>query len=270
MSIKGDIKYVKDLSHFHSFLGSGCMTGFCFADDRSAAEFADKFMNRESVPVKYSPPPRNPINNNPTSLPEPIKKSDSVDSVKSEKSSGGLFGFGKKKTTTKKIDKSMISSPENFQHLSHVGYDSKTGFSAQNIPMEWKIIFQKAGITEDQLQDKKTAKVVAKFMQQHGASVPGSNNAPAAPPSRPNNPPAPPLSNSSPAAAGRRAPPPPPPSRKQDSGRAPPPPPSRSQAPPPPPPSVAPMAPPPPVYFIYKTLDSFLNSLLGYLLLLLR
>ncbi len=35
--------------------------------------------------------------------------------------------------------------------------------------MEWKIIFEKAGITEEQLQDKKTAKIVAKFMKQHGA-----------------------------------------------------------------------------------------------------
>jgi hypothetical protein len=41
----------------------------------------------------------------------------------------------------------------------------------QNIPPEWKIIFQKAGITDEQLQDKKQMKVVKKFMKQNAALV---------------------------------------------------------------------------------------------------
>lgn len=39
-----------------------------------------------------------------------------VESNESSKSSGGIFGFGKSKKKEKgKIDKSMISAPENFQ-----------------------------------------------------------------------------------------------------------------------------------------------------------
>lgn len=119
-----------------------------------------------------------------------------------KKESKGFFGMTRSKTQkkeTKKLDKSMISAPSDFKHLSHVGYDPKKGFSAANIPLEWKAIFQKAGITEDQLQDKRTAKIVAKFMKQHadaaaqpaGPAAPSSNQAP----------------------VSKRAPPPPPPSR---------------------------------------------------------
>ncbi|KAI9346495.1 hypothetical protein BDR26DRAFT_931861 [Obelidium mucronatum] len=146
-------------------------------------------------------------------------------------SGGGFFSFGRKKkdkdadaSSTKKdkkkksgtasggkIDKSMISGPTNFEHVSHVGFNPNSGFTAQNIPMEWKAIFAKAGITEEQLADKKTAKFVQKFMKEHSgaAGMPA-----AAPPSTASN--------------SRRAPPPPPPSRRQP----PPPPPTRSSAPP--------------------------------------
>jgi hypothetical protein len=83
-----------------------------------------------------------------------------------------------------------------FSHVSHVGYDAKQGFSAQNIPQEWKLIFAKAGITEDQLKDKKTAKFVAKFMKQHGgdapSAVPASRVAPTSAPSQQSSRPPPP------------------------------------------------------------------------------
>eukprot|EP00842_Homolaphlyctis_polyrhiza_P006889 jgi/Hompol1/78/HPOL_005214-RA len=148
--------------------------------------------------------------------------SDSVNSKKAKESGGFFLGRSKSKKESRtggKIDKSMISAPTNFEHVSHVGYNPKTGFSAQNIPMEWKIIFQKAGITEEQLQDKKTAKAVVKFMKQHAdevakTSVPQTTS----PPAMGNH-----QQESSTSAPTRRAPPPPPPSRA--AGRAPPPPP---------------------------------------------
>lgn len=37
--------------------------------------------------------------------------------------------------------------------------------------MEWKIIFQKAGITDEQLQDKKQLKVVKRFMKENAGLV---------------------------------------------------------------------------------------------------
>ena len=100
----------------------------------------------------------------------------------------------------------MISAPTNFEHVSHVGYSAQSGFSVENIPLEWKLIFQKAGITDEQLQDKRQRKVVKQFMRDNANLVSGGTSA-------------------VPTSTNRRAPPPPPPSSSSRSSRAPPPPP---------------------------------------------
>ena len=131
-----DIKYAQDLTHFHSFMGKSSVMGLSFASENDAQEFANLVLNRESLIAKA---PQAAIS---------VASAPAVKEAKEEvKESKSWFKSSKKKET-KKIDKTMISSPENFQHLSHVGFDPKTGFSASNIPMEWKVIFQKAGITE--------------------------------------------------------------------------------------------------------------------------
>ncbi|KAI8613936.1 hypothetical protein BC830DRAFT_425797 [Chytriomyces sp. MP71] len=130
---------------------------------------------------KSSSAPMGAANGSVSSLIDVQKPVKDDSDLKRESSSGGFFSgmFGKKKKDaetssvsgkkekkekkksasggTGKIDKSMISAPSNFEHLSHVGFNKESGFTAQNIPMEWKAIFAKAGITEEQLQDKKTA-----------------------------------------------------------------------------------------------------------------
>ncbi|KAI8907442.1 hypothetical protein DFJ77DRAFT_475392 [Powellomyces hirtus] len=163
-----------------------------------------------------------------------------ADSPRSSVFGGSLRSKKTTKGDKKKggFDKSMISAPTNFQHITHVGYNQQTGFTAKNIPVEWKAIFAKAGITEEQLQDPETVKTVKKFMKQHKGDL-NKQAAPAvvAPTS------APPAIPSS-AAGGRRAPPPPPPK-----GRTAPPAPPRQQPETPPratpgPPAAPPRGPP--------------------------
>ncbi|KAJ3032087.1 hypothetical protein HDV00_007996 [Rhizophlyctis rosea] len=285
-----DVKYYADRPFFHSFLGPNSMAGFSFADESDAADFHSAYLGREAssarssvssrpsvtsrpsttgppMPIMGAPAPAAPARPSvaaPAAAASPVAglpKSASTSQVKDagkkhqKENSGGFLGsMGKTKgkKTKGKIDKSMISAPSNFEHVSHVGYNAKTGFSAQNIPMEWKVIFAKAGITEDQLQnDRETQKVVKRFMKQHAAAggrppstAEATPGAPALPPSRPSvtGPPVPPSG----AGAVRRAPPPPPPSRQR---AAPPPPPSRpgpTAAPAPPTPMRPQTGPPPP------------------------
>ena len=130
----GDLKYAQDLPHFHSFIGKSSVIGFSFASDRDAQDFGNQVLNRNSYVSKIS---KAPIAISPVSVTKETKEE-----------SKSWFKSSKKQKDKPKIDKSMITAPENFQHLSHVGFDPKTGFSASNIPMEWKVIFQKAGITE--------------------------------------------------------------------------------------------------------------------------
>ena len=126
-----DIKYNQDLPHFHSFIGRNCIIGLSFALEKDAQEFANKVFNRESYISKIAK----------TAVPV-------ISNVNPQKEESKSWFKSSKKKDKPKIDKTMISAPENFQHLSHVGFDPKTGFSASNIPLEWKVIFQKAGITE--------------------------------------------------------------------------------------------------------------------------
>ncbi|KAM9327930.1 actin nucleation-promoting factor WASL-like isoform 2-T2 [Pholidichthys leucotaenia] len=165
---------------------------------------------------------------------------------------------GKKaKTGKKKLTKADIGTPSNFQHIGHVGWDPNTGFDLNNLDPELKNLFDMCGISEAQLKDKETSKVIYDFIEKKGGVEAVKNElrrqAPPPPPSRGGPPPPPPPPHHSsappppPPARGRGAPPPPPPSRAPVSA-PPPPPPSRPgmSAPPPPPPSRGPLPPPPP------------------------
>ncbi|XP_077399873.1 actin nucleation-promoting factor WASL-like isoform X3 [Vanacampus margaritifer] len=161
-------------------------------------------------------------------------------------------GRGKKKRLTK----ADIGTPSNFQHIGHVGWDPNTGFDVNNLDPELKNLFDMCGISEAQLKDKETSKVIYDFIEKKGGVEAVKNElrrqAPPPPPSRGGPPPPPPHHGSAPPppppARGRGAPPPPPPSRAPVSAPPPPPPsrPGMTAPPPPPPPSRGFLPPPPP------------------------
>uniref|UniRef100_A0A3B1KK22 WASP like actin nucleation promoting factor b n=1 Tax=Astyanax mexicanus TaxID=7994 RepID=A0A3B1KK22_ASTMX len=179
---------------------------------------------------------------------------------------------GKGKNKKKKISKAEIGTPSNFRHIGHVGWDPNTGFDLNNLDPELKNLFDMCGISEDQLKDKETSKVIYDFIEKKGGVEAVKDElrrqAPPPPPSRGGPPPPPPPSRGGPppppppSRGGRGAPPPPPPSRAPSSAPPPPPPsrpgmgvppppppPNRGHVPAPPPPapaSMAPQAPPPP------------------------
>jgi len=100
-----------------------------------------------------------------------------------------------------KVNKSMISSPKDFQHLSHVGW-TENGYDvrcplvppslclwlalscffvcllvyinnallvqASNIREDWRTLLNKAGIDEDLLQDRETAEFISQFIKEQG------------------------------------------------------------------------------------------------------
>ncbi|XP_044278984.1 neural Wiskott-Aldrich syndrome protein isoform X3 [Varanus komodoensis] len=178
----------------------------------------------------------------------------------------------KGKTKKKRLTKADIGTPSNFQHIGHVGWDPNTGFDVNNLDPELKNLFDMCGISEAQLKDKETSKVIYDFIEKTGGveavknelrrqGPPRWSAPPPPPPSRGGPPPPPPPPHSSgpppppargrgvpplpPARAPTAAPPPPPPSRP--GATVPPPPPNRMYPPPPPVhSSSAPSGPPPP------------------------
>ncbi|XP_039882531.1 neural Wiskott-Aldrich syndrome protein-like isoform X1 [Simochromis diagramma] len=250
--------------YFITFAGDTCQIGLNFASEEEAKRFRatiDDLLNRRQRKIEKRGNPKNgptlhvatvdiknpEINNvrfhNSHSHQQPYH-------INNMLSHSGLSRKDKKtKGKKKKLTKADIGTPSNFQHIGHVGWDPNTGFDLNNLDPELKNLFDMCGISEAQLKDRETSKVIYDFIEKKGGVEAVKNElrrqAPPPPPSRGGPPPPPPPPHS-------LAPPPPPPSRG-GRGAPPPPPPSRAPAlaPPPPPPSRpgtlgAPPPPPPP------------------------
>ncbi|XP_056605359.1 actin nucleation-promoting factor WASL-like [Triplophysa dalaica] len=74
----------------------------------------------------------------------------------------------KDKGKNKKISKSEIGTPSNFRHVGHVGWDPNTGFDLNNMDPDLKKLFDMCGISEDQLKDRETSKVIYDFIEEKG------------------------------------------------------------------------------------------------------
>uniref|UniRef100_A0AAY5K4M1 WASP like actin nucleation promoting factor b n=1 Tax=Esox lucius TaxID=8010 RepID=A0AAY5K4M1_ESOLU len=251
-------------SYFITFAGDSCQIGLNFASEEEAKRFRAAMGELLGRRQKKSGPAlpmatvdiKNPEINNVTRFHTKPQMNSIVSSSfnnKKEKKVKGKKG--------KKLTKADIGTPSNFQHVGHVGWDPNTGFDLNNLDPELKHLFDMCGISEAQLKDKETSKVIYDFIEKKGGVEAVKNElrrqAPPPPPSRggpaggPAPPPPPPHTSGPPPPPpppirGRGAPPPPPPSRAPTSA-PPPPPPSRlgMGAPPPPPPTRGPVPPPP-------------------------
>ncbi|XP_048011429.1 neural Wiskott-Aldrich syndrome protein-like isoform X1 [Megalobrama amblycephala] len=261
-------------SYFITFAGDMCQIGLNFASEEEAKRFrsaANDILGRRGRKTeKRRDPP-----NGPSGLSGPTLPMATVD-IKNPEINNQRYqnntqmnnlnlhsNFRKdkakgkgKNNNKKKISKSDIGTPSNFRHVGHVGWDPNTGFDLNNLDPDLKNLFDMCGISEAELKDKETSKVIYDFIEKKGGVEAVKDElrrqAPPPPPSRGGAPPPPPPHNSGPPpplpSRGRGAPPPPPPSRAPTAA-PPPPPPSRPGmgAPPPPPPSRGPgSAPPPP------------------------
>ncbi|XP_014063192.1 neural Wiskott-Aldrich syndrome protein isoform X2 [Salmo salar] len=248
-------------SYFFTFAGDSCQMGLNFSNEEEAKLFRGAFEDLHGRRQRKSGPAL-PMATVDIKNPEISSMSrfhghnsqlnmvsSNVNNNKKEKKVKGKKG--------KKLTKADIGTPSNFQHVGHVGWDPNTGFDVNNLDPELKNLFDMCGISEAQLKDKETSKVIYDFIEKKGGveavKIELRRQAPPPPPSRGGPPPPPPHQTSSPPpppppVRGRGAPPPPPPSRAPTSA-PPPPPPSRPGmgAPPPPPPPTRGLLPPPPL-----------------------
>ncbi|XP_043565079.1 WASP like actin nucleation promoting factor a isoform X2 [Chiloscyllium plagiosum] len=259
--------YNPSRSYFHTFIGDANQIGLNFASEEEARRFkfavSDIIGRRQRRTEKRREPPLNG-----PSLPMAtvdIKNPEITNVRYNAQVNNFAYAKDKKKVKgkKKKLTKADIGTPSNFQHIGHVGWDPNTGFDLNNLDPELKHLFDMCGISESQLKDKETSKIIYDFIEKKGGVEAVKNELrrqapppPPPPPSRGGPPPPPPPHSSGPPppppVRGRGAPPPPPPSRAPSaapSAAPPPPPPSRPGvgAPPPPPSRLYPPPPPPPV-----------------------
>ncbi|XP_011605399.1 WASP like actin nucleation promoting factor a isoform X1 [Takifugu rubripes] len=240
-------------SYFISFAGDTCQVGLNFASEEEARRFRNNINDLLNRRQRKTGPDlhiatvdiKNPEINN-------VRIQNSHSPQQPYHLNNILSRKEKSKGKKKKLTKADIGMPSNFQHIGHVGWDPNTGFDLNNLDPELKNLFDMCGISEAQLKDRKTSKVIYDFIEKKGGVEAVKNElrrqAPPPPPSRgggPPPPPPPPTQHIStplpppPTRVCRGAPPPPPPSRAPISAPPPPPPtrPGSLGAPPPPPPT---------------------------------
>uniref|UniRef100_A0A8D2ZCZ1 WASP like actin nucleation promoting factor n=1 Tax=Scophthalmus maximus TaxID=52904 RepID=A0A8D2ZCZ1_SCOMX len=280
--------------YFITFAGDSCQVGLNFASEEETKRFHNHLTELMGKRQRKSEKRRDPPNGPALPMATVDIKNPEINSVHRYHNNSQVNNIvhssfpkreKKSKGKKKRLTKADIGTPSNFQHIGHVGWDPNTGFDLNNLDPELKNLFDMCGISEAQLKDKETSKVIYDFIEKKGGVEAVKNElrrqgkadmelrvqivlgpkknksynikTPPPPPSRGGPPPPPPPHHSSappppPPARGRGAPPPPPPSRAPIS-TLPPPPPSRPgiSAPPPPPPPIPvhrrlPPPPPPP------------------------
>jgi Wiskott-Aldrich syndrome protein len=238
-----NFEYHKAREFFHTFEAEEEVVGLSFADESDAREFFAKVCECARTPPSrmmggaFGSSPSSPtgsftpgsptgtfVRETPASAPISSAPSSRNSVNVGKKGKKGFFGLFKKDDDD--MDDLIISEPTNFRHASSIGWDPVNGFQINNIPPEWRRLFQSAGIKKSDLKNQTTAAFVMKTIEENG----GFDAPPAAP-----RPPPPP--GGRPPAPPGGAPPPPP-------GGAPPPPPNAPA--PPPPPAMGGDAPPAP------------------------
>lgn len=65
----------------------------------------------------------------------------------------------------RKLTKADIGTPSNFKHVTHVGWNAKSGFDLSGEDEALRPFLQKAGVSENQLKDRQTRDFIYDFIQ---------------------------------------------------------------------------------------------------------
>lgn len=83
----------------------------------------------------------------------------------------GTMGMGNgrdKKRSNRKLTKADISMPTDFKHIVHVGWSAQKGYDLNNEEVSTLNAFlEKAGVSEQQLNDRDTRAYIYDFIQSH-------------------------------------------------------------------------------------------------------
>lgn len=71
----------------------------------------------------------------------------------------------KKRDGVRKLTKADIGTPSNFKHVTHVGWNAKSGFDLSGEDEALRPFLQKAGVSENQLKDRQTRDFIYDFIQ---------------------------------------------------------------------------------------------------------
>nr|BAN20675.1 wiskott-aldrich syndrome protein [Riptortus pedestris] len=244
--IYNNIDYLTPTPFLHTFEAENCIAGFNFASEEEGKKVRDVL--RETMESKKQRRERRNRNHS-TSM---AKNTHEMNGMNINMNTNPvihepLVKHPSKKVGKRKYTKADIGVPQDFRHVSHVGWDPNKGFDLdKGVDPQLRDFFSQAGVSETHLQDKETRDFIYDFINRNGGieKVKEEMEPPPIPTRGRTAPPRPPVRLGPP-------PPPPPPLRVQ-------PPRSLPSTPkpevtnsvvtynPPPPPPPPPVGPPPP------------------------
>ncbi|KAG7456056.1 hypothetical protein MATL_G00247650 [Megalops atlanticus] len=162
--------------YFISFAGDTCQVGLNFASEEEAKRFRSATGELLGRRQRKTEKRRDPQNGPALPMATVDIKNPEINNMKYHNNTQvnsivhSSFSKDKRKAKgkRKKLTKADIGTPSNFQHIGHVGWDPNTGFDLNNLDPELKNLFDMCGISEAQLKDKETSKVIYDFIEKKG------------------------------------------------------------------------------------------------------
>ncbi|KAM6188419.1 actin nucleation-promoting factor WAS [Sarcoramphus papa] len=199
--LHGEMGYAAPAPFFHTFASHEGRAGLNFADEGEAAAFEALVQERlrrrqQRAEKRQLPPPPPPGDERCGSLPRasmatadgstppllavPIANPDITASryrglpTPTGPTAGPMAGptasptAGEQKKGRKKISKADIGAPSGFKHVGHIGWDPNNGFDVAALDPALRALFAQAGISEAQLADAETSRLIHDFIQGQG------------------------------------------------------------------------------------------------------
>ncbi|KAF0029682.1 hypothetical protein F2P81_018787 [Scophthalmus maximus] len=163
--------------YFITFAGDSCQVGLNFASEEETKRFHNHLTELMGKRQRKSEKRRDPPNGPALPMATVDIKNPEINSVHRYHNNSQVNNIvhssfpkreKKSKGKKKRLTKADIGTPSNFQHIGHVGWDPNTGFDLNNLDPELKNLFDMCGISEAQLKDKETSKVIYDFIEKKG------------------------------------------------------------------------------------------------------
>jgi len=174
--------------YFIAFEGSYDVFGLSFAEECNAGQFYKQLQNilgkktkggngngnarkkkrvqkKKKMKITKKKSQRKLKDDRPSSVPVKKKKKKKENGHHSRQTkSRGLFSkiFGGKEEV---VVRAVIGAPKNFSHSMHIGVVPGKGFVTQDLPDEWKAIFQDAGIAKEEYENPEKAQKMMKAIK---------------------------------------------------------------------------------------------------------
>ncbi|XP_031640580.1 neural Wiskott-Aldrich syndrome protein [Contarinia nasturtii] len=157
-----------------NFEGQDCMVALSFASDEEAHHFyksvsttiANRSKKRRSR--KFSPTKTDGSQDIGYDSGVVLRNQNSTGMTQFSQMSQSTTGIRDKKRPNRKLTKADISQPTNFKHLAHVGWNDSKRFELNSEEVNSLDTFlKKAGVSEQQLNDRDTRAYIYDFIQSH-------------------------------------------------------------------------------------------------------